>query len=97
MNKILLEVSGLSKSFGRCSRATMSARNPGRETTPSSVERRRQDDADHQLAAICVRTGAGALRGEDITALSAPARARRGFARSFQITSIYPISPRSRT
>src|SRR5206468_10674968 len=27
--------------------------------------------------------------GEDITALSAPARARRGFARSFQITSIY--------
>jgi branched-chain amino acid transport system ATP-binding protein len=28
--------------------------------------------------------------GEDITALSAPARARRGFARSFQITSIYP-------
>src|SRR6266853_1524127 len=28
--------------------------------------------------------------GEDVTALSVPARARRGFARSFQITSIYP-------
>ena len=28
--------------------------------------------------------------GEDITALSAPKRARRGLARSFQITSIYP-------
>jgi branched-chain amino acid transport system ATP-binding protein len=28
--------------------------------------------------------------GEDITALSAAARARKGFARSFQITSIYP-------
>jgi branched-chain amino acid transport system ATP-binding protein len=28
--------------------------------------------------------------GEDITALSAPARARKGLARSFQITSIYP-------
>ncbi len=27
--------------------------------------------------------------GEDITRLSAPARARKGFARSFQITSIY--------
>src|SRR5437867_12486550 len=27
--------------------------------------------------------------GEDITALSAPARSHRGFARSFQITSIY--------
>jgi branched-chain amino acid transport system ATP-binding protein len=28
--------------------------------------------------------------GEDVTRLSAPARARRGLARSFQITSIYP-------
>jgi branched-chain amino acid transport system ATP-binding protein len=28
--------------------------------------------------------------GEDVTALSAPARARKGLARSFQITSIYP-------
>ena len=28
--------------------------------------------------------------GEDITALSAPQRARKGLARSFQITSIYP-------
>jgi len=28
--------------------------------------------------------------GEDVTALSAPRRARRGLARSFQITSIYP-------
>ena len=28
--------------------------------------------------------------GEDVTALSAPRRARKGLARSFQITSIYP-------
>ena len=28
--------------------------------------------------------------GEDVTALPAPARARKGLARSFQITSIYP-------
>src|ERR671925_740137 len=28
--------------------------------------------------------------GEDITQLSAPRRARKGLARSFQITSIYP-------
>ena len=28
--------------------------------------------------------------GEDVTALSAPKRARKGLARSFQITSIYP-------
>jgi branched-chain amino acid transport system ATP-binding protein len=35
---------------------------------------------------------AGTIRfaGEDITALPAPKRARRGLARSFQITSIYP-------
>ena len=35
---------------------------------------------------------AGTIRfaGEDITALSAPARSRKGFARSFQITSVYP-------
>ena len=39
-----------------------------------------------------VRPDRGSVRfaGEDVTRLSAPARARRGLARSFQITSIYP-------
>ena len=39
-----------------------------------------------------IRPDAGTVRfaGEDITALPAAARARRGLARSFQITSIYP-------
>ncbi len=38
-----------------------------------------------------VRPDRGEVRfaGEDITALSAPARARKGLARSFQITSVY--------
>jgi branched-chain amino acid transport system ATP-binding protein len=38
-----------------------------------------------------LRPDAGRIRfaGEDITALSAPKRARRGLARSFQITSVY--------
>jgi len=38
-----------------------------------------------------LRPDAGRVRfaGEDITPLSAPARAKKGFARSFQITSIY--------
>ncbi|MEA3193803.1 MAG: branched-chain amino acid transport system ATP-binding protein [Betaproteobacteria bacterium] len=38
-----------------------------------------------------LRPDAGSIRfaGEDITALPAPRRARRGLARSFQITSIY--------
>jgi branched-chain amino acid transport system ATP-binding protein len=35
---------------------------------------------------------AGAIRfaGEDVTRLAAPKRARKGFARSFQITSVFP-------
>jgi branched-chain amino acid transport system ATP-binding protein len=39
-----------------------------------------------------LRPDAGRIRfaGEDITALSAPRRARQGFARSFQITSVFP-------
>jgi branched-chain amino acid transport system ATP-binding protein len=39
-----------------------------------------------------LRPDAGAIRfaGEDITHLPAPRRARKGLARSFQITSIYP-------
>jgi branched-chain amino acid transport system ATP-binding protein len=39
-----------------------------------------------------IRPDGGEVRfdGEDVTALAAPARARRGLARSFQITSIYP-------
>ena len=38
-----------------------------------------------------IRPDAGQVRfaGEDVTRLSAPQRARKGFARSFQITSIY--------
>ena len=34
--------------------------------------------------------GSIVFAGEDVTALSAPRRARKGLARSFQITSIYP-------
>src|SRR5688572_18619750 len=39
-----------------------------------------------------LRPDGGRIRfaGEDITALPAPRRARKGLARSFQITSIYP-------
>jgi branched-chain amino acid transport system ATP-binding protein len=39
-----------------------------------------------------LRPDAGTVRfaGEDITRLSAPNRARKGLARSFQITSVYP-------
>ena len=39
-----------------------------------------------------LRPDAGRIRfaGEDITSLSAPQRSRKGLARSFQITSVYP-------
>ena len=39
-----------------------------------------------------LRPDAGRIRfaGEDVTSLSAPRRARKGFARSFQITSVFP-------
>jgi len=93
MNKILLEVSGLTKSFGALlasddvsleiregeTHAIIGPNGAGKTTLIS------------QLAGN-LRPDRGRVRfaGEDITALSAPARARRGFARSFQITSIYP-------
>jgi branched-chain amino acid transport system ATP-binding protein len=93
MNKILLEVRGLTKSFGALlacddvsleilegeTHAIIGPNGAGKTTLIS------------QLAGN-LRPDRGRVRfaGEDITALSAPARARRGFARSFQITSIYP-------
>ena len=93
MNKILLEVRGLTKCFGALlacddvsleilegeTHAIIGPNGAGKTTLIS------------QLAGN-LRPDRGRVRfaGEDITALSAPARARRGFARSFQITSIYP-------
>jgi len=92
MNKIL-EVRGLTKSFGALlasdevnleilegeTHAIIGPNGAGKTTLIS------------QLAGN-LRPDRGRVRfaGEDITTLSAPARARRGFARSFQITSIYP-------
>jgi branched-chain amino acid transport system ATP-binding protein len=93
MNKALLEVRGLTKSFGALlasddvnlevregeTHAIIGPNGAGKTTLIS------------QLAGN-LRPDRGRVRfaGEDVTALSAPARARRGFARSFQITSIYP-------
>jgi branched-chain amino acid transport system ATP-binding protein len=93
MNSDILEVRGLTKSFG----ALLASDN---------VELRVREGETHaiigpngagkttligQLAGE-LRPDSGSVRfaGEDITALSASQRARRGLARSFQITSIYP-------
>jgi len=93
MNKTLLEVRGLRKSFGALlasddvdleiregeTHAIIGPNGAGKTTLIS------------QLAGnLFPDRGRVRFAGEDITALSAPARARRGFARSFQITSIYP-------
>ena len=92
MNSDILEVRGLTKSFG----ALLASDN---------VELRVREGETHaiigpngagkttligQLAGE-LRPDSGSVRfaGEDITALSASERARKGLARSFQITSIY--------
>src|SRR3979409_2313512 len=96
MSKFLLEVRGLTKSFGALlasddvnlevregeTHAIIGPNGAGKTTLIS------------QLAGD-LRPDRGRVRfaGEDITALSAPARARRGFARSFPITSSSPVLP----
>ncbi len=92
MNNILLEVRGLTKSFGALlasddidlevregeTHAIIGPNGAGKTTLIS------------QLAGnLLPDRGRVRFAGEDITALSAPARSHRGFARSFQITSIY--------
>src|SRR5207245_8885391 len=92
MNKALLEVRGLTKSFGALlasddidlevregeTHAIIGPNGAGKTTLIS------------QLAGnLLPDRGRVRFAGEDITALSAPARSHRGFARSFQITSIY--------
>jgi len=93
MNRTLLEVRGLRKSFGALvasddvdlevregeTHAIIGPNGAGKTTLISQLAGNLLPDRGRVLFA-----------GEDITALSAPARARRGFARSFQITSIYP-------
>ena len=92
-DEVLLEVRELSKSFGALratdgvtfdvrkgeTHAFIGPNGAGKTTLIS------------QLAGnLLPDTGRILFAGEDITALPAPKRARRGLARSFQITSIYP-------
>jgi len=93
MDDALLEIRGLTKSFGGLiatnrvdldlldgeTHAIIGPNGAGKTTLIA------------QLAGD-LRPDAGRIRfaGEDVTALAAPARSRRGLARSFQITSIFP-------
>jgi len=90
---MLLEVRSLSKSFGAL-RATDGVDLEVREGETLAVigpNGAGKTTLIGQLAGN-IRPDAGSIRfaGEDITALPAPRRARKGFARSFQITSVFP-------
>src|SRR5437660_782417 len=89
----MLEVKGLCKSFGALrasdgidfhvaegeTHALIGPNGAGKTTFISQLAGELRPDA-----------GRIVFGGEDITALSAPRRARKGLARSFQITSVYP-------
>jgi branched-chain amino acid transport system ATP-binding protein len=92
MSDALLQVDGLSKSFGAL-RATDQVTLEVRQGETHAIigpNGAGKTTLIGQLAGN-LRPDAGTIRfaAEDITALAAPARSRRGLARSFQITSIY--------
>jgi branched-chain amino acid transport system ATP-binding protein len=92
MTELLLEVSDLCKAFGALcatdhidfdvregeTHAVIGPNGAGKTTLISQLSGNLSPDAGHIRFA-----------GEDITSLAAPARSRKGLARSFQITSIY--------
>src|SRR6186713_1534939 len=89
----MLEVRGLTKQFGALratdrvdfdvaegeTHAVIGPNGAGKTTFISQLAGNLQPDA-----------GSVRFAGEDVTRLPAHARARRGFARSFQITSVFP-------
>jgi branched-chain amino acid transport system ATP-binding protein len=93
MNKVLLEIRGLSKTFGalRASDRIDLAVHEGETHAIIGPNGAGKTTLIAQLAGE-LRPDSGLVRfdGEDITRLPAPARASKGLARSFQITSIYP-------
>ena len=93
MAEVLLQISALTKSFGAL-RATDGVDLEVREGETLAIigpNGAGKTTLIGQLAGN-LRPDAGTIRfaGEDITALPAPRRARKGLARSFQITSIFP-------
>jgi branched-chain amino acid transport system ATP-binding protein len=93
MNKNLLEVQNLHKSFGAL-QATDGVELEVLEGETHAIIGPNGAGKTTLIAQLAgnLRPDAGRIRfaGEDITTLAAPRRARKGLARSFQITSIYP-------
>ncbi|HKW38465.1 MAG TPA: ABC transporter ATP-binding protein [Burkholderiales bacterium] len=92
MNSNLLEIRGLTKSFGAL-RASDRIDLEVREGETHAIIGPNGAGKTTLIGQLAggIRPDRGEVRfaGEDITALPAHARARRGLARSFQITSIY--------
>ena len=93
MAEALLEVTQLSKTFGAL-RATDGVDLEVQEGETLAIigpNGAGKTTLISQLAGT-LRPDAGRIRfaGEDVTPLPAPRRARKGFARSFQITSVFP-------
>ena len=89
---MLLEVRNLRKSFGalRATDGVELEMHEGETLAIIGPNGAGKTTLISQLAGN-LRPDAGSIRfaGEDVTALPAPRRARRGFARSFQITSVF--------
>jgi len=92
MPEALLDARGLRKSFGALAATDGVDLHVGEGETLAIIGPNGAGKTTliSQLAGD-MRPDAGRIRfaGEDITALGAPQRSRKGFARSFQITSIY--------
>ena len=92
MNSALLEVRGLRKTFG----ALVATDDVELEVRAGETHAIIGPNGAGKTTLIGqlsggIRPDAGRIRfcGEDVTSMSAPARSRRGLARSFQITSLY--------
>jgi branched-chain amino acid transport system ATP-binding protein len=93
MTDALLDVRDLCKSFGalRASDGIMFDVKPGETHAVIGPNGAGKTTFISQLAGnLRPDSGCIVFAGEDITALPAPRRARKGLARSFQITSVYP-------
>jgi branched-chain amino acid transport system ATP-binding protein len=93
MTEALLEVKGLRKSFGalRASDGIDFDVLPGETHAVIGPNGAGKTTFISQLAGnLAPDSGRIRFSGEDITGLPAPKRARKGLARSFQITSVYP-------
>jgi branched-chain amino acid transport system ATP-binding protein len=93
MSEPILAVSGLSKSFGalRASENISFDVSEGETHAIIGPNGAGKTTLISQLAGN-LRPDSGRIHfaGEDVTGLAAPQRARKGLARSFQITSVYP-------